>query len=337
MRFLEIDSGKIIISRDFIVPSVSRSSKADKQTETLPNKVRNPQHQCVHLPIPKIPSPINRDFENSTTTPSGSDQETMAKMQRLQMKGWEYFMHYETAPQKISSSIYKKTILKDSLQSTQRHNQALLTDVVSYSKPIGDTQDKEKWQDAISAEFSSSMQHNARHLVPYPKDGSKVIGGIWQLTKKRNEFGEVYCYKASLVVFGNHQVHMLHYFDTWSSVGGNETFKILLSMVVNFKFLAYQFDVETAFFDGDMDAVINLKQVKGSEAPGKENWVWLLNHTLYGIKQAPRMWKEKFTKSLNHLNTFSAQFDNSLFINKEEKLLFHLHVNNGFLVSRQET
>ncbi|MBW0551813.1 hypothetical protein O181_091528 [Austropuccinia psidii MF-1] len=258
-------------------------------------------------------------------------------MQRLQMKGWDYVMHYGTAPQKISSSIDEKTILKDSHQSTQRHNQALLTDVVSYSKDIGDTQEKEKWQDAMSAEISSSMQHNARHLVPYPKDGSKVIGDMWRLTMKRNVFGEVYCYKAIWVVFGNHQVHMLHYFDTWSSVGRNETFKKLLSMVVNFKFVAYQVDVGTAFFHRDMDAVITLKQVKGYEAPGKENWVWLLNQSLYGIKQAPRMWKEKFTKLLNHLNTFSAQFDNSLFINKEKTLLFHLHVNNGFLVSQQET
>ncbi|MBW0551812.1 hypothetical protein O181_091527 [Austropuccinia psidii MF-1] len=64
MRFLEIDSGKIIISCDFIVTYVSRSSKGDKQTETLPNKVRDPQHECVHLPIPKIPSPIKRDSDD---------------------------------------------------------------------------------------------------------------------------------------------------------------------------------------------------------------------------------------------------------------------------------
>ncbi|MBW0586496.1 hypothetical protein O181_126211 [Austropuccinia psidii MF-1] len=85
-----------------------------------------------------------------------------------------------------------------------------------------------------------------------------------------------------------------------------------------------------------MDAVIYVKQVKGFEAPGKENWVWLLNRSLYGTKQAPRMWKEKLTKTLNQLSMFSAQFDESLFINKEKTLFLHLHVDDGFLISRQE-
>ncbi|MBW0466952.1 hypothetical protein O181_006667 [Austropuccinia psidii MF-1] len=64
MRFLEIDSGKIIIIRDFIVPSALISSKEHKKTKTLPNEVRKPQNQWVQLPVPKLPSPINRDYDN---------------------------------------------------------------------------------------------------------------------------------------------------------------------------------------------------------------------------------------------------------------------------------
>ncbi|MBW0531192.1 hypothetical protein O181_070907 [Austropuccinia psidii MF-1] len=108
-------------------------------------------------------------------------------------------------------------------------------------------------------------------------------------------------------------------------------------MVVNFKFLAYQFNVETAFLNGDMDAVVYVKKVKGFKAPGKENWEWLLNRSLYGTKQAPRMWKEKLTKSLNQLKMFSAQFDKLLFINKEKTLFLHLHVDVGFLILKQES
>ncbi|MBW0576153.1 hypothetical protein O181_115868 [Austropuccinia psidii MF-1] len=189
----------------------------------------------------------------------------------------------------------------------------------------------------MKTEFNSLMQHNTGNLVPYQTDGSKVIGGMWRLSNKGNEFGKVYWYKARWVVLGSHQVHMLHYFDTWSSVGQNETFKILLSMVVNLKFVAYQFNVETAFLHGEMDAVVYVKQVKGFESPGKENWVWLLNRPLYGPKQAPRMWKEKLTKSLNQLEMFSAQFDGSLFINKEKTLFLHLHVDNGFLILQQQS
>ncbi|MBW0479544.1 hypothetical protein O181_019259 [Austropuccinia psidii MF-1] len=336
MRFLDIESGKIIISRDFIVPSSIGPSKAHKQMETLPNEVGGQQYCSIQLPLPKSPNSSDRNTDNLTVTSSEVDPEPVTRTQRSQVKGWDYVPHYDTAPQNISSNIDEQNILQNSRQSTRRSNQALLTDVVPYSKAVGDTQEKEKWQNAMNAEFSSLMQHNTGHLVPYPKDGSKVIGGMWRLTKKRNEFGEVYRYKARWVVLGNHQIHMLHYFDTWSSVGRNETFKILLSMVVNFNFIAYQFDVETAFLHGDMDTVVYVKQVKGFEAPGKENWVWLLNRSLYGTKQAPRMWKVKFTKTLNELNMFSAQFDDSLFINKEKTLFLHLHVDDGFLISQQD-
>ncbi|MBW0512681.1 hypothetical protein O181_052396 [Austropuccinia psidii MF-1] len=205
------------------------------------------------------------------------------------MKGWDYVTHYDTAPQDISSAINEQKIIEGSRRQNRRSNQTFLTDVVPYAKAIGDTHERGSWQDAMNAEFNSLMQHNTGHLVPYPTDGSKVIGGIWRLTKKRNEFGEIYQYKAQWVVLGNHQVHMLHYFDTWSSVGQNETFKILLSMTVNLKFVAYQFDVETAFLHGNMDATVYVKQVRCYEVSGKENWVWLLNKSLYGTKQAPRM------------------------------------------------
>ncbi|MBW0524453.1 hypothetical protein O181_064168 [Austropuccinia psidii MF-1] len=336
MRFLDIESGRIIISRDFTIPSSFKPSKFNKPTETLPSKVNVPIHEHVHLP-----SPLKRSVKTQTCDANKPAEEinsqSPTEVQRPSMKGWDYVPHYDVAPQDISSTIDEQNIIEGSRRQSRRSNQTFLTDVVPYAKAIGDTHEKGSWQDAMNAEFTSLMQHNTGHLVPYPTDGSKVIGGMWRLTKKRNEFGEIYQYKAQWFVLGNHQVHMLHYFDTWSSVGQNETFKILLSMSVNLKFVAYQFDVETAFLHGNMDATVYVKQVRGFEVPGKENWVWLLNKSLYGTKQAPRMWKEKITQSLKDLNMYSAQFDESLFINKERSLFLHLHVDDGFLISRQET
>ncbi|MBW0525011.1 hypothetical protein O181_064726 [Austropuccinia psidii MF-1] len=114
MRFLKIESGKIIISHDSIVPSTISSSKAHKQTENLPNEVREQQHCSVQLPVPKFPNLIDRNSEDSTVTPSRIDPEPMTITQRLQVKGWDYVPHYETAPQNISSNIDEQNILKDS-------------------------------------------------------------------------------------------------------------------------------------------------------------------------------------------------------------------------------
>ncbi|MBW0548997.1 hypothetical protein O181_088712 [Austropuccinia psidii MF-1] len=134
-------------------------------------------------------------------------------------------------------------------------------------------------------EFDSLTTHNTGELIPYPNDGSKVIGGMWILTRKKNEFREVYHHKARWVVLGNHQEHMLHYYDTWASVGRNETFRVMLVMVVNKGFIPYQFDIETAFLHREMDANVYVKQVKGFEVPGREGWVWKLNKSLYGTSK----------------------------------------------------
>ncbi|MBW0588597.1 hypothetical protein O181_128312, partial [Austropuccinia psidii MF-1] len=159
---------------------------------------------------------------------------------------------------------------------------------------------------------------------------------MWQLSCKRNEHGEIYWYKAQWVVLGNHQEHMLHYYDTWALVGRNETFKVMLSLVINCNYVSYQFDIETAFLHGEMDALVYVKQVKGYEVKGKEGWVWRLRKSLYGTKQAPHMWKAKLNETLSSLGLASAQSDESLFVNNDKTLLLHVHVDDGFIISKTE-
>ncbi|MBW0478162.1 hypothetical protein O181_017877 [Austropuccinia psidii MF-1] len=129
---------------------------------------------------------------------------------------------------------------------------------------------------------------------------------------------------------------MLHYYETWASVGRNETFKVMLSLVVNFNYIPYQFNIEAAFLHGEMDALVHVKQAKGYEEKGKENWVWNLRKSLYGTKQAPRMWKYKLASVLNSLGLISTRSDESLFINAEKSLLLHVHIDDGFIISQLE-
>ncbi|MBW0558069.1 hypothetical protein O181_097784 [Austropuccinia psidii MF-1] len=98
MRFLDIDSGKIVISQHFIFPSTFRSSTAQKKTETLPKEVRSSQHQWVELPSPEIPNSTKLDSDSTAITTGRSEPEPTARTQGSQMKGWDYVPHYDTAP-----------------------------------------------------------------------------------------------------------------------------------------------------------------------------------------------------------------------------------------------
>ncbi|MBW0568606.1 hypothetical protein O181_108321 [Austropuccinia psidii MF-1] len=329
MKFLNINNGRIKISCDY-VPSINdKPVKVRKLTQSLPSETIQPT----------LPKPILRNITSSmdqievldstsNNTPHPVDNEVQLKAPGPK-KTWEYVPYYEKASKDVSSSISTENVIEGSRR--KKNDKTSLMDMIPYSQAINDPLEQQEWFNAMQKEFDSLMQHNTSELIPYLRN-AKVIGGIWRLTKKKNEYGEVYCHKARWVVLGNHQEHLIHYFDTWSSVGQNKTLKILISLLVNKSMKAYQFDVEKAFLHSEMDAYVYVIQVRGFEVQGKENWVWRLNKSLYGTKQAPRMWKEKLTKSLNSLEMFKAMSDEALFINKQKTMFLHIHVDDRFLI-----
>jgi hypothetical protein len=177
-----------------------------------------------------------------------------------------------------------------------------LTELVTINEAMNDMTHLQDWDNAMAAKFHSLDKKNTGILLP-PPTANKVIGGMWLLTQKLNEFGKVVRHKARWVVFGSHQEHMLHYFETYSSVARNESLKMMLSMVVNWKLHVFQFDVETVFLYVKIDALIFVSQVLGFENndPKKKGWVWRLNKSLYGTKQVPRMWKEHLVDTLSKM------------------------------------
>ncbi|MBW0529442.1 hypothetical protein O181_069157 [Austropuccinia psidii MF-1] len=272
MKFLNLDTGRIIISRDWSTPSKINPSTVKKTEDSLPSEKE------ITVLLPKInenKKTIDKEqIANDPVTISSSSPiiEPSSQMNsNARTKGWDYVPFYDKAPKNISVDISTDNILVGSRRRTT--DSAMLMDVVPYSQAMSNSKEKHLWNDAMKKEFDSLMQHNMGELIPYPKD-AQVIGGMWVLNRKRNEYGEVYKYKAS--------------------------------------------------------------KLKGFEIPGKENWVWKLKKSLYGTKQAPRMWKEKLTQALNSLNMFSAKFDEALFINKSKTMFLHIHVDDGFLVAKNE-
>ena len=71
-----------------------------------------------------------------------------------------------------------------------------------------------------------------------------------------------------------------------------------------------------------------------NEEEGKKNWVWRLNKSLYGTKQAPRQWRKHLVGTLTKLGLLSSPLDESLFYNLDRSVMLHMHVNDGLIVGR---
>lgn len=96
-----------------------------------------------------------------------------------------------------------------------------------------------------------------------------------------------------------------------------------------------QFDVKTAFLNGELDQEIYMKYPKGFEVPNK---VLKLKKSLYGLKQAARIWNKTVDKNLNQLNFHQAKEDNCLYVNKTSQNPCYLiiHVDDILIASKQE-
>lgn len=303
-------------------------------TETTGKRIKLPtspsQEPLSVSPVPPSSSPAHIQESDSIdaqgldlttpsppTMPSTSDQPAS--------KGYTYVPYYGTAPKNINLDIDPAAIILTSRRRGRQQdpntndNKLMISEVVSVDKAMSDPHERTLWIQSMKDENNSHLLRETGTLVPRPQD-DKVIGGMWRLVQKKNKFGEVTQQKSRWVCFGNHQEYPRHYLDTYSSVGQSESMRVLLADAVQHDHHVFQFNVETAFLYGDIDAVIHVSQVAGFKVPGKEDWVWRLNKSLYGTRQAPWCWRAHLVSTLANLGLEPLAGDESIFINKSKSL-----------------
>ena len=63
-----------------------------------------------------------------------------------------------------------------------------------------------------------------------------------------------------------------------------DTVRTVLAIVAQKKWLVYQMDVKSTFFNGHLEEEVYVEQPQGYEVLGKEDKVYRLKKTLYGLK-----------------------------------------------------
>ena len=62
-----------------------------------------------------------------------------------------------------------------------------------------------------------------------------------------------------------------------------------------------------------------MQQSEGFEVKGKENPVWRLRKSLYGMKQAPRKWYKKFESFMVEHRFHKMQADHCVFVKRYDE------------------
>jgi hypothetical protein len=174
------------------------------------------------------------------------------------------------------------------------------------------SEDSKLWKKAMVEEMDALDKNEAWDIVELPA-GRKSVGSKWLFKKKFNTEGKVEKYKSRLVAKGYSQVEGIDFGEIFSPVAKLNSIRFLLSIPVAFDLEVEQMDVKTTFLHGDLEEEIYMKQLEGFVVKGKKELVCKLKKSLYGLKQSPRMWYQKFDTYILGLGFVRTRVDHCVY------------------------
>lgn len=160
--------------------------------------------------------------------------------------------------------------------------------------------------------MASLKKNETWDLVPLP-EGRRPIGYKWVFKKKISLDGSVEKYKARLVAKGYFQVEGIDYGEIFSPIAKLTSIGFLLSLIAAYDFEIEKMDMKTLFRHGDLEEEIYMSQPEHFVVKGKESLVCKLEKSLYGLKQSPRKWYQKFDTFLLSLGFVRSKSDHCVY------------------------
>lgn len=94
-----------------------------------------------------------------------------------------------------------------------------------------------------------------------------------------------------------HRPSILTTMRPFLSVAKMNSIQVLISLTANHGWTLLHFDVKYAFLHGDLEEVY-IDTLRGFKVPGTKGKLCKLKKILYGLKQSPRAWFERFRAAM---------------------------------------
>ena len=166
----------------------------------------------------------------------------------------------------------------------------------------------EEWTAAAVKELLGLKKKETWDLVPRPRD-VKVVGSKWVFKIKYKADGSVERYKCRLVAQGFTQIKGENFTDTYAPVAQTTTIMMLLALAAQRGQKIHQMDFVLAYLNSDIDTDIYMEQAEGFKETGKEDHVYKLKKSIYGLKQSAKLWNDTLTTCLKELGFKQSRAD----------------------------
>ncbi|WJZ94996.1 hypothetical protein VitviT2T_013797 [Vitis vinifera] len=139
--------------------------------------------------------------------------------------------------------------------------------------------------------------------------------------------GSIERFKVRLVAKGYTQTYGIDYIETFAPIAKINTVRVLLSLAANLDWPLQQFDVKNVFLHGELSEEVYMHLPLGCMVSEKQcQKVCKLKKSLYGLKQSPRAWFGRFTKSMRAFGYRQSNSDHTLFLKKQHSKITTLIV-----------
>jgi len=130
--------------------------------------------------------------------------------------------------------------------------------------------------------------------------------------------GSIERFKARLCAEGYTQQAGIDYQETFAPVVRYDSIRLLLAIAAVNKMEIAQFNIKTAFLNGDLVEEIYMQQPEGfiSDYP---TLYCRLKKSIYGLKQSPRCWIQKFVSFLQTYGFKKLNADRCVFFWKNRR------------------
>ena len=279
-----------LLPSDEIVKGSNTSSLTELDNNNIEQLVPT-KKRLVKIPPPPILRQSTRKRKGTQTTgPLAIDHRKMAKICAF-----------------FSKTVYVLTTLEEALQCPNR----------------------DMWIDAINVEMDGIFRNKTFKDNLFP-EGQQPITAKFVFDVKYREDGTVLKYKARLVARGFTQIYGVDYEETFAPTVKYETLRLLLAVAAKLGWHIHQMDVVAAFLAGKLHERIwlrlpcNILNLLGNSWD-YEDTVRLLQ-SIYGLKQAARVWFLLLTGYLESIGFHAVEGDKSVFTNG--KVIIGIYVDD---------
>lgn len=299
---------KIVVTRNVIFDEDSKSSIT--MSTSLDNQAAKPV-----TPVPSVkPSPvseISNDFGPTIEPESASSaEESDGDFQTPPLTVRRNPARTRRAPRRLTYDAFEALSAVSWIENEPIH----------YRDVFG-RDDEAEWRSAIASEISSLNENETWEVVERPEN-AKLLGSRWVFKKVKEEPNGGLKYKARLVARGFQQKEGIDFRETYAPVARLPMVRVVLAMAAQFNLQTRHLDVTTAFLYGHLKETVYLRTPDGVQIPNGK--VIKLKRSLYGLKQSPRCWNDRFNEFIIKLGFTRSQADYCFYSWRQDDLVVYL-------------